>query len=100
MELNSANVRGLGSKRSGNTFSISVANGTSHVYIAVPTGKTLKNVKDKEAFGTDIVASFKANTYSNIAVEGANGYTSKNYTIYVYAPDALLGANTYDVTIG
>ena len=100
MELNSANVRGLGSKGSGNTFSISVANGTSHVYIAVPPGKTLKNVKDKEAFGTDIVASFKANTYSNIAVEGANGYTSKNYTIYVYAPDALLGANTYDVTIG
>ena len=100
MELNSANVRGLGSKGSGNTFSISVADGTSHVYIAVPTGKTLKNVKDKEAFGTDIVASFKANTYSNIAVEGANGYTSKNYTIYVYAPDALLGANTYDVTIG
>ena len=100
MELNSANIRGLGSKGSGNTFSISVANGTSHVYIAVPPGKTLKNVKDKEAFGTDIVASFKANTYSNIAVEGANGYTSKNYTIYVYAPDALLGANTYDVTIG
>ena len=100
MELNSANVRGLGSKGSGNTFSISVADGTSHVYIAVPTGKTLKNVKDKEAFGTDIVASFKANTFSNIAVEGANGYTSKNYTIYVYAPDALLGANTYDVTIG
>ena len=100
MALTSANIRALTNQGSGNTFSITVANGTSHVYIAVPPGKTLKNVKDKEAFGTDIVASFKANTYSNILVEGANGYTAKNYTVYIYAPDALLGANTYDVTIG
>ena len=99
MTLNSANIRGLGGKGFSTTFSITIPNGTSHVYIALPPGKTLKSVADTGAFGTDIVASFKANTNSNIAVEGANGYTSKNYTVYIYAPDAALGSNTYNVTI-
>ena len=99
MTLNSANVRGLGGKTFDKTFSITVPNGTTHVYIALPSDRTLTKVADKEAFGTDIVASFKANTNTNIPVEGANGYTSQNYTVYVYCPDTALGANTYDVTL-
>ena len=35
-----------------------------------------------------------------VSVEGANGYAGVNYDVYVYAPDAALGANTYKVTIG
>lgn len=99
MELTSANVRALGGKGFGNTFSITIPDNTSHVYIALPSDKTLTKVADKGAFGTDIVASFKANTKTGISVEGANGYTAQNYTVYIYAPDALLGANTYDITL-
>ena len=99
MELTSTNVRALGGKGFGNTFSISIPDNTSHVYIALPSDKTLVKVADTGAFGTDIVASFKANTKTNISVEGANGYTAQNYTVYIYAPDALLGANTYDITL-
>lgn len=96
MELTSNNIRLLTSKGTNSTFSITIPDNTSHVYIAVPQGRTLKSVKDKGAFGTDIVASFILNTAS---VEGANNYTAKTYSVYVYSPDALLGSNTYDVTI-
>ena len=99
MAMTSANIRGLVSKGTNTTFNIEIANGTSHVYIALPPNKTLKSVADTGAFGTDIVDSFKANTKTNVLVEGANGYTSKAYTVYIYAPDAVLGANTYEVTI-
>jgi hypothetical protein len=99
MTLNSANVRGLGGKTFDKTFSITVPNGTTHVYIALPSDRTLTKVEDTGAFGTDIVNSFKANTNSNISVEGANGYTAQNYKVYVYCPDAALGANTYNVTL-
>ena len=99
MELTSANVRSLGSKGNVTSFELSIPDNTSHVYIALPLGKTLKTVIDTGAMNAPIEGDFKANTYSNIAVEGANGYTSKNYTVYVYAPKALLGANKYNVTI-
>jgi hypothetical protein len=101
MELTSANIRSLGSKANSTAFEIEFPDKTSHVYIAVPVGKTLKEVKDTEAFGTDIVASFKKQNSDSapIAVEGANGYTATNYNVYVYSPDSLLGANKYEVTI-
>ena len=99
ISMTSSNIRALGGKSFDTTFSITIPDGTSHVYIAIPSDRTLTKVADTGAFGTDIVASFKANTKTNIAVEGANGYTAQNYTVYIYAPDALLGANTYDVTL-
>ena len=99
MELTSANVRSLGSQGNVTSFELSIPDNTSHVYIALPPGKTLKTVIDTGAMNAPIEGDFKANTYSNIAVEGANNYTSKNYTVYVYAPKALLGANKYNVTI-
>ena len=101
MTLNSANIRSLGDKANSTAFDIVFPDKTSHVYIAVPVGKTLKEVKDVGAFGTDIVASFKKQNSdaAPIAVEGANGYTATNYNVYVYSPDSLLGANTYNVTI-
>ena len=99
VSMTSSNIRTLGGKSFNTTFSITIPDGTSHVYIALPSDKTLTKVADTGAFGTDIVASFKANTKTNVLVEGANGYTAQNYTVYIYAPDALLGANTYDVTL-
>ena len=100
--INSANIRALNNsnKAVGNsqTFSMSIVDGAKQVIIAFPTntGKTLSKVLDEGAFGTDIVGSFNKTT---VSVEGANGYTAVDYDVYVYAPDAALGANTYKVTI-
>ena len=85
---------------SGNGFKITIPEGCKQVVIAL-YGRTLKNVYDNAAFGTDIKSSFiEVSSTSAIAVEGANNHTPVNYNVYVYAPDAALGANTYDCIIG
>ena len=85
---------------SGNGFKLTVPEGCKQVVIAL-YGKTLKNVYDNAAFGTDIVGNFtEVSSTSAVAVEGANDYSAANYNVYVYAPDAALGANTYDCIIG
>lgn len=100
--LNSDNIRALtnSSKAVGNsqTFSLTVVEGATQVIVAFPTAtnKTLSKVLDVGAFGTDIVGSFAKST---VNVEGANGYEAVSYDVWVYAPDAALGANTYTVTI-
>lgn len=97
--FDSAIIRALGEKRAAgavNDWAITVVEGAKEVVVAVPTGYRVTKVLDVGAFGTDIVASFVKQT---VAVEGANGYTAKNYDVYVYKPAAALGANTYKVTI-
>ena len=85
---------------SGNGFKITIPEGCKQVVIAL-YGKTLKNVFDNAAFGTDIVGNFtEVSSTTAIAVAGANNHTALNYNVYVYAPDAALGANTYDCIIG
>lgn len=83
-----------------NGFQITIPEGCRQVVVAL-YGKTLKNVFDHAAFGTDIVGSFtQVSSQAAVPVEGANDFTAVNYNVYVYAPDAALGANTYDVVIG
>lgn len=97
--FDSAIIRALGAKKAAgavNDWAITVVEGAKEVVVAVPTGYRVTKVLDVGAFGTDIVASFVKQT---VAVEGANGYTAKNYDVYVYKPAAALGANTYKVTI-
>ena len=95
--LDSTNIRKLSGKTTDNTFSIDVVEGATQVVIAIPTGKTLSKVEDTGAFGTDIVGSFNNNI---VEVSGiTEGENMKEYNVYVYSPDAALGANTYDVTV-
>lgn len=97
--FDSAIIRALGANKPAgavNDWEITVVAGAKEVVVAVPTGYRVTKVLDVGAFGTDIVASFVKQT---VAVEGANGYTAKNYDVYVYKPAAALGANTYKVTI-
>ena len=83
-----------------NGFLITVPEGCRQVVIAL-YGKTLKNVFDNAAFGTDIKGSFvEVSATSSVSIAGANNYTGVNYNVYVYAPAAALGANTYDCVIG
>lgn len=96
--FDSAIIRALAKneKAVAKTWEVPVVEGAKEVVVAVPTGYRVTKVLDVGAFGTDIVASFVKQT---VAVEGANGYTAKNYDVYVYKPAAALGANTYKVTI-
>ena len=96
IELNSANIRGLINVGAAKNYTLSVVEGAKQVVIALPADKTLKNVKDQNAFGTDIVASF---IKSNVDVEGVGGYAVQSYNVYVYTPEAALGANKYDIVI-
>lgn len=81
----------------GTKFNITIPAGCKQVVIAYPaTVRDINTVADSGAFGTDIKGSFVKQT---VEVEGANGYTAIEYKVYVYTPEAALGANTYNVTI-
>ena len=95
--IDSDGIRGLTGKKGqfAKTFSLTIPEGCKQVVIALPNGHTLTKVLDVGAFGTDIVGSFQLQTAQ---VEGLNGYIAAEYNVYVYAPDAALGSNTYNVT--
>ena len=95
--IDSDGIRGLTGKKGqfAKTFSLAIPEGCKQVVIALPNGHTLTKVLDVGAFGTDIVGSFQLQTAQ---VEGLNGYTAAEYNVYVYAPDAALGSNTYNIT--
>lgn len=95
--IDSDGIRGLNGKKGQfvKTFSLTIPEGCKQVVIALPNGHTLTKVLDVGAFGTDIVGSFQLQTAQ---VEGLNSYTAAEYNVYVYAPDAALGSNTYNVT--
>ena len=95
--IDSDGIRGLTGKKGqfAKTFSLTIPEGCKQVVIALPNGHTLTKVLDVGAFGTDIVGSFQLQTAQ---VEGLNGYTVAEYNVYVYAPDAALGSNTYNIT--
>ena len=95
--IDSDGIRGLTGKKGQftKTFSLTIPEGCKQVVIALPNGHTLTKVLDVGAFGTDIVGSFQLQTAQ---VEGLNNYAAAEYNVYVYAPAAALGANTYDIT--
>ena len=111
--LTSDGIRTLNKCKPGNTFNgkyagnnkngfqITIPEGCKQVVVAL-YGKTLKNVYDHAAFGTDVVGSFvEVSATTPISVKGASANsTSVNYNVYVFAPDTALGSNTYDVVIG
>jgi hypothetical protein len=77
--------------------SLSIPVGAMRVVIAVPKARTLSKVLDSNDSNANIVGSFKS---MSVNVEGYNGYTAAEYTVYYldYA-NANDAANTYKVTI-
>ena len=85
-----------GAWSNGKKVDITINDGTNMVVIAYDASfNDLSMICDKAAFGTNILES--SFVKSTVAVEGADGYTAKNYKVYVYKPDTALGANTYNV---
>lgn len=95
--IDSAGIRSLSGKKGqfATSFTLSIPDGCNQVVIALPNNHTLTKVEDTGAFGTDIVGSFVLQTAQ---VEGLNSYAAAEYNVYVYAPSASLGSNSYKVT--
>jgi hypothetical protein len=78
--------------------------GVKQFYVALPSGRSLTKIYNTaagESFG-DITASFTVDTTPiTVAVEGANGYTAANYTVYYFnSGTSWVGPNTLTVIIG
>lgn len=95
--VDSAYIRGLtGSSGAynNNSWNINVPEGTKEITIAVEDGKTLKNILYVEGMNTDVLSTF---TMTQVPVEGANGFTAKNYNVYRVEVPGGLTARTYKV---
>lgn len=75
---------------------LTIPQGTKRVLIAIPGSATLGEVKDLDGMGLDQKGNFETKT---ISVEGANGFTATNYTVFVYDKPEGLAATRYTFTI-
>ena len=102
-EITSAIIRGLAGKKNGsisagNTFKAAEAVGAMRVIIALPTPRTCTSIKDENGLNAEALSAF---TKITVSVEGANGYTAKDYNVY-YKDNAAANdkANNWVVTVG
>jgi hypothetical protein len=85
--LDSAYIRGLtksGKAYAPGVITVNVPAGANRVVIACIAGKTgVKKVINETALNADVTDTF---TKKTVAVEGANGYTAKDYNVWVFEP--------------
>lgn len=100
-ELNSANIRSLkhetAAKKTIGTFT--AGEGAVKVIVACPAGRNVTKVTLPSAMGADATADFVKQT-STVAVEGAEGYTSAPYTVWVFEPASIPSTQSYSIVIG
>lgn len=101
--LTSAVIRGLSGKSTkalsnGSTFDITIPVGCLRVVFAYPSGlQDVSSVLDANDSNANIVSAF---TKTLVNVEGAEGYTTKEYKVYsIDFANPYDAANTYKVTI-
>ena len=100
VDITSADIRALTTKQAkGNVTdkSIAIPTGALRVVFAVPGDKQITSIKDVNGLNAQILSSFTTKT---VSVEGANGFTAIEYTVYYmdYA-SANDTANSYLVTV-
>ena len=85
--LDSAYIRGLTKSNkayAAGTITLNVPAGANRVVIACIADKTgVKKVINESALNADVTDTF---TKQTVAVEGANGYTAKEYNVWVFEP--------------
>jgi hypothetical protein len=97
-ELTSANIRAKATAKNANTTSfgtLTIPAGTKRVMYVVLGDKTLKSVIDVDGQGLDVKANF---TKETIAIEGANGFTAANYSVFHFENPNGIAATKYTVT--
>lgn len=100
-ELNSANIRSLNhktaAKKTIGTFT--AGEGAVKVIVACPAGHNVTKVTLPSAMGADATADFVKQA-GTVAVEGAEGYTSAPYTVWVFEPASIPSTQSYSIVIG
>ena len=100
-ELNSANIRSLkhetATKKTISTFT--AGEGAVKVIVACPAGCNVTKVTLPSAMGADATADFVKQA-GTVAVEGAEGYTSVPYTVWVFEPASIPSTQSYSIVIG
>lgn len=100
-ELNSANIRSLkhetATKKTIDTFT--AGEGAVKVIVACPADRNVTKVTLPSAMGADATADFVKQA-GTVAVEGAEGYTSVPYTVWVFEPASIPSTQSYSIVIG
>lgn len=102
--VNSALIRTLTKSgkalANGSTFNLTIPVGAKRIMFAYPaTLRDVTSVIDVNGMNAEIVSAFSP-LMQVVSVEGANGYDSIDYKVYVYdIPNANDAQNTYKVTI-
>lgn len=100
-ELNSANIRSLkhetATKKTIGTFT--AGEGAVKVIVACPAGRNVTKVTLPSAMGADATADFVKQA-GTVAVEGAEGYASAPYTVWVFEPASIPSTQSYSIVIG
>lgn len=100
--LNSANIRALANNKAtgaGTLATFGAGAGAKKVVVAVPSGRSITKVLMPSALNADVTALFVKQS-GTVNVEGANGYATAAYNVYVYQPASIDAGETYSVTIG
>lgn len=81
------------------SFSLSIADGTKRVVVAIPKSKNqkLKSVIDVDGMGLDVKGNFVA---SVVQVEGLNNYTAVDYDVWTFTNANGVSKTTYNFTFG
>lgn len=74
---------------SGKTFNVTIAEGEQHVLVALPAGKTLKQVTYVDLGDKGMLEKF---TTSTVSVADASGSNGEDYTLYKYSMAAAAAA--------
>lgn len=100
-ELNSANIRSLkhetAAKKTIGTFT--AGEGAVKIIVACPAGHNVTKVTLPSAMGADATADFVKQA-GTVAVEGAEGYASAPYTVWVFEPASIPSTQSYSIVIG
>lgn len=94
-------VQANGSAASGASAGVKLVDGAVKIIVALPSGRTLKNVNLVSASNTPITDDYTKNTFTQVQVSGATaGENLADYTVYVYKPASIDSGEVHNITIG
>lgn len=95
-EVRALSGKVLGSK-AGDKITINIAPNSKMVVVALPTGRTISSAIYVEGMNAEIKDIF---ALTNVAVEGAEAYTTETYNVYTYIPvNPFEKTATYKITL-
>ena len=96
-EVRALSGKALGSK-TGDKIIINIPVGAKMVVVALPTGRTITSAIYVEGMNAEVKDVF---ALTNVAVEGAEAYTTETYNVYTYIPvNPFEKTATYKITLG